>query len=235
MNKIKAKLIANNQLTDNIYQLIWELTVGELIFQPGQYVLINQEFNEKNIKRAYSFSSVPSDLPQFELTVRRFDDGLMSSWLTDLPAGSELEMVAPLGVFTSDLGKNQRKCLIAIGCGIAPLKSIMQDWLNNNNYEVSLFFGNRFLGGVPYHEQFEQWQSVNESFHYYPCISRLREETTEGVYRGRVYEVMDNEIKDFNNQDYYLCGSREMIDQVKEYLLAKGVAADNIYFEQIFI
>lgn len=234
MQKIKAKLIEKNQLTDNIYQLVWQVVEGDLSFQSGQYVLIEKSFTGKKIKRAYSISSRPNEMPVFELTVRRFDDGLMSSFLTDLLVGSEVEMLAPLGIFTSGLGKNRRKCLIAIGCGIAPLKSILQDWIENDDYSVSLFYGNRFLDGVPYHEQFKMWQTEKTHFQYYPCISCLTEEV-EGVFQGRVYDVMNREINDFTGQDYYLCGSREMIDQVKDFLLSKGVKATNIYFEQIFI
>jgi len=234
LEKIKAKLLAQKPLTENIYQLRWQATQGKLDFIPGQYVIIQIESGGRTVKRAYSISSDPDELPEFEMTVRRFPDGLVSSWLTDLPIGSELELTGPLGIFTAKLGENDDKVLVAIGCGIAPLKSVLSYWLKNTGNNVYLFYGNRYLSGVPYHDYFKDQAAKNNNFKYFPCISRL-EEGQSGVYAGRVYDVMSDELSDFMQKDFYLCGSKEMIAEVREFLLGYGVDKKNIFFEQIFI
>lgn len=234
MDVIKAKLMAKDQLTENIFRLRFKLKEGELNFVPGQYVLIEREFAGEKIKRAYSISTRPEELPIFELTVRRFEGGRMSTFLTDLNLDEELEMQGPLGIFTGQLGKNKEKVLIAIGCGIAPLKSILQHWLTDTSFLVSLFYGNRFLQDIPYHDYFIELKKKYDNFYYYPCVSRP-ETSVDGIFTGRVYDVMAEQVIDFSGKDYYLCGSREMISQVREFLVTRGVDGKNIYFEQIFI
>lgn len=234
MNKIKAKLVENNQLTDNIYQLKYEVISGEMAYKPGQYLMIDKELEGQKIKRAYSISSTVKELPIFDLTVRRFPDGKMSSWLTNLGPGEEIEMIGPLGLFTADMGSNKQKILIAIGCGIAPLKAMLERWVSDEIFSVKLFYGNRFLSGIPYHNYFLDLAIRNNNFDYYPCVSRL-EKPVESIYAGRVYDVMAEELSDFTDVDFYLCGSKEMIAQVREFLVQRGVNPKNIFFEQIFI
>jgi ferredoxin-NADP reductase len=234
LQKIDAKLIAKKQLTDNIYQLKFVCLLGKFSFQSGQYLLVEKETDGKKIKRAYSISSTVEDMPEFELTVRRFEGGVMSTWLTDLVPDDEVEFYGPLGVFTADLGNNNSKVMVAIGCGIAPLKSIIERLLKKNGYQVDLFYGNRFVSGVPYHNYFQQLVGKYKGFRYFPCISRL-DQLISGVYAGRVNDVMSEFIIDYSNRDYYLCGSKEMIGQVRDFLIKKGADEKSIYFEQIFI
>jgi ferredoxin-NADP reductase len=231
--KIKAIVLENNQLTDDIFQIKCQL-MQDWSFIAGQYILISKIFAGREIRRAYSVSSIPSKLPLIELSVRRYEEGLMSNFLTSMKKGDEFDFSGAYGDFTVNKRKNNQMVLIAIGCGIAPLKSMMEQWCYENDKDTScmLFFGNRTIADMPYHGRFVELSHVCENFEYIPCLSRV--EKKDYRYHGRVTDVLADFQMDFTEKEYFLSGNMEMIGQVSDVLIKKGVLRENIYFENIY-
>ncbi len=233
MDKIKAVVIENKKITEDIFQIKCQVK-EKWNFVAGQYILISKIFAGKEIRRAYSISSIASDLPTMELTVRRYIDGMMSNFLTNLKEGDEFDFSGPYGNFTAAKRKGKQIVLIAIGCGIAPLKSIVEQWCHDNEKDTScmLFFGNRTISDIPYHGRFVELSHVCENFEYIPCLSRVKKEDYR--YFGRVTEILKEYPMDFGNKEYYLSGNLEMIKQLSEILVERGAQKENIYFENIY-
>lgn len=230
-----AQIIENNKLTDNIFQLKCRVKdYNGFIFEPGQYIIIKKNIDGDVIKRAYSFSSLPKYLPDFELTIRKHTDGKMSPVLVDLGIGEFFEFLPPMGLFNWKMVKNRNIVLIAIGCGIAPLKSMIDGWLEKPKKKLNLilFFGNRYPDQVPYQKYFADLAEKYNNFHFYSCVSRL-EKDQDGLFSGRVNEVMSRKYYQYQDTDFVLCGSDEMIKGMKDFLDKKGVKSDRIYFENV--
>lgn len=237
LNNYKVKVLENNKLTGNIYQLWLELLDGDNFdFKPGQYVLVEKDMGEGLVRRAYSISSTGYDLPRIELTVRRYEDGKMSPYLTERRAGDILNIVGPYGMFSEEKRKSDKVVMVAIGCGVAPLKSMIDNWSRSldQKLEVSLFYGNRYADQISYHDWLLNMARRWNNFHYYPCVSRL-ENKIPGIYEGRVNEVIKREHLDFENSDFYLCGSKEMLADARQAILGSGGKEENVYFENIMI
>ena len=233
--KIKAIVLENNKLTDDIYQLVCRVeNADDYNFVAGQYVLFSKDFDDGEIRRAYSISSIPSDLPIVEFTVRRYEDGLMSSYLTSLKEGDEIEFGAGLGMFNVDKLKGKKVAMVAIGCGIAPLKSMISYWCENKDIdvEIDLFFGNRHISNIAYHELYEKLSNDLDYFNYYPCISQPVENGCK--YAGRVGDVMKNMNYDFSNKEFYISGTMEMVNQMKDLIAEGGGDVSDVYFENIY-
>jgi len=231
-----AKLVEKNQITDEIFQLKcvvedydnWQI-------QAGQYVIVEKTEGEQKVRRAYSISSLPGDLPSFELTIRLYPEGKVSSYLTGLNIGDTLVFNGPFGNFGVNRRKENNVVLLAIGCGIAPLKAMVLQWLNQKEkIEIKLFFGNRYIEQIPYDKLFQQLNREHNNFFYYPCISKLTE-STPGYYSGRVNQVMEKEIRNFRERDYFICGSQLMLEDMKDFLERKGVREGNIFFEKVVL
>jgi 3-ketosteroid 9alpha-monooxygenase subunit B len=108
-------------------------------YQPGQFVTVRVG----DVARSYSLCSSPFTGEPPKITVKRMPDGHGSNWLCDnVSAGSELELLAPGGVFTpgsldSDL------LLFAGGSGITPIMSILKSALHQGSGQVVLVYANR--------------------------------------------------------------------------------------------
>jgi 3-ketosteroid 9alpha-monooxygenase subunit B len=108
-------------------------------YRPGQFVTVRVG----EIARCYSLCSSPFTGEAPKITVKRMPDGHGSNWLCDnVSAGSELELLAPGGVFTpgsldSDL------LLLAGGSGITPIMSILKSALHQGSGHVVLVYANR--------------------------------------------------------------------------------------------
>lgn len=234
-SKIVVELLENNQLTDDIYQLVFEVKNSrEWSFIPGQYVLISKLFEGKMVRRAYSISSVCEDLPKLELTVRCYPNGKMSNYLTKMELGHNLELEGAFGEFNVDRLRGKQACLIGIGCGIAPLKSMVTFWCQNKMLGIKsdLFFGNRFLNSIPYHNYFENCMSENLAFNYVPCITRP--EIEDFKYKGRVNEIMDEMNYEMGDKEFFISGTMEMVKDMTDLIIKKGGKKENIYFENIY-
>lgn len=230
-----AEIIENNKLTENIFQLKCRADdYNGFTFEPGQYIVVKIVVGDREIRRAYSFSSLPKELPFFDLTIRRHLDGKVSPILTDLRVGEKFNFLDPMGLFHWKMVKNKRIVLVAIGCGIAPIKSMIEAWLENPDfgYDLTLFFGNRFFDQVPYQDYFLELAKKNTNFHYFSCISRL-EGLKDGFFFGRVNDVMLREIDRYYDTDFVVCGSDDMIKGMKLFLEQKGVRSNNIYYENV--
>jgi ferredoxin-NADP reductase len=76
--------------------------------------------------RSYSIASAPDESSEFELTVERFDDGEVSTFLHDVVAvGDELEVRGPIGgwfVWRGDIPA----LLVGGGSGVVPLMAMLR-------------------------------------------------------------------------------------------------------------
>ncbi|MBU0648343.1 FAD-dependent oxidoreductase, partial [Patescibacteria group bacterium] len=232
MNKNRAKLVENNRLATDMNQLVFEVIGSpDWNFEEGQFVMVEKMIDEELVRRAYSVSSVSDDLPMMELTVKRIEGGLMSNYLCDLQSGDVVDFTGPHGVFGWRKGKQTNKVLVAIGCGLAPLKSILLKYIQKDDLTTKLFFGCRYADQVPYDELFSKLQDNYKNFEYFPCISRPDKDCK---YCGRVGEVIEEVDLDYGNSDFFLCGNEEMIKQMIDLIIGKGGKKENIYHENIF-
>jgi ferredoxin-NADP reductase len=94
---------------------------------PGQhYILKLTDESGYSTSRSYSVASAPDGSTEIELTVERFPDGEVSTFLHDEAAiGDEVEVRGPIGgwfVWTAD----RPALLIAGGSGVVPLMAMLR-------------------------------------------------------------------------------------------------------------
>ena len=51
------------------------------------------------------------------------------------------------------------------------------------------------------------------------------------LFSNRLADALVEEGHDVNSFEYYLWGSKEIVESLKEYVASKGVNADNMFFE----
>lgn len=230
-----AKILENNKLTEDTFQLVLDIETDNFEFIAGQFVVIENDFDGKLVKRAYSISIAPGSENRFELTIKKVDGGIMSSWLSERKDGDLLQLSGPFGEFVDELATERKIVLIAIGCGVAPIKSIAESLLKKTDYaEISFYFGNKYAGQIPYLDILKDWQNNDTRFKLFLCVTRS-ENIDSCMHNGRVFDVMSQTIDDYSQRQYFICGSREMIKDANEYLGEKGVLRKNIFNEIVVL
>lgn len=231
---ITATLAAKKQLNHNVWEFSFKVNNDTVEFAPGQYMLlkINDQF------RQYSISSSATQQDTMEFIMEYFEGGLASTYLTGLQIGQTAEFKGPAGVFT--LRETDRdKVFLATGTGIAPIKSMIETYLEKGGQrQLRLYFGLKNRDEIYLHDEFAALAAQHVNFTYTYCLSR--EESLEGLdpahtAQGRVNASLDAYIAqnggDYNVFEYYLCGSQKIVESLKEELFAKGTTTDNTFFE----
>jgi ferredoxin-NADP reductase len=198
-------------------------------FSPGQFVSFTEELNGKKVTRAYSIASAPHG-NRFELCLNLVKDGLFSPHLFELKPGDTVNMRGPLGHFIWKTPLRD-SVLVATGTGIAPFRSMLMDVLpRGERHQFTLIFGARYPHGLLYHDEFESLEKQYSNFRFLPTVTRPHEHWN-GL-TGRVQPHLLELIQDRRDLDVYICGLKEMVDDVRQIL--KGLEFDRkqIVFEK---
>ena len=206
-------------------------------FEPGQYVIfqIPGAGAHEIIRRSYSISTSPSDVRHFEICVRAVAGGHASNWVHRLRPGARVHFEGPVGDFTlRDSGRDI--LMVATGTGIAPIKSMLLHLLDvRSDRRVRLFFGVRSPQDLFYTDLLRGLEA------HYPGFSSViaMSAPDPAQWAGRAARVTDL-VRDqvtpeqAARTEAYLCGSRAMVDDVRQTLLGKGVDPDHVHSENFY-
>lgn len=229
----KAKLIDRVVHNEKYIECTFELLAPFCQpFLAGQYVSLKVE--EPNTLRSYSICSDPADQSKFGLMVDVTPQGVGTTFLQNTEVGTEVEMLAPLGRFTlSPDVAGKPMILIGTGSGVAPLRSMALDLLQNKKTEakVLLLWGERFSKNLIWQDELKKLDQHYSQFEFTPVISRPEE--NESCTKGRVTGCLE-EMTLPEGAEYYLCGSKAMIDDTMKILQDKGVDPSSIFHEKFY-
>lgn len=226
---MKARLIAAREIAPNTLHLEFEPLDWKAAFVPGQFLSLTKQIGENEITRAYSIAS-PPDGGRFALCANLVPDGHFSPFLFALHPGDEIDFKGPYGAFilrrpVADL------ILVATGTGIAPFRSMLQaDLREHMDRRFTLIFGVRHEQGLLYHDEWRALAKECGNFEYRPTLTRPPENWA-GL-TGRVQQHTLDALGDRRDADVYICGLREMVDDVRARLKAIGLDRKRIVYEK---
>jgi ferredoxin-NADP reductase len=240
-----ATLVSKKQLARQVWGFTFRMPEGEpLEFAAGQYLLLKIE----DKYRQYSIASSAHKTGEFELIVEYFPGGLASTFLDGLVEGGAANFKGPAGVFT--LRETERpKVFLATGTGIAPVKAMIETYLGRSGgatglsgpeaTPLSLLFGLKTRADIYLYDEFKALAVEHPQFDFDICLSR--EENLDGldlehIAMGRVNEVFDVFLEEETSFDrvgheFYLCGGKDVVESLKQYVMSLGVPKENIFFE----
>ena len=186
-------------------------------FIAGQY---GSFIIDAKTRRNFSFATLPGG-KSFEICADITPMGPGSVWLMNLKPGYEAKFLGPLGRFMVDFESPNKPVFIATGTGIAPIRSMIYDFIRKNSAkEVVLYFGLRYEEDIFWDDEFKNLIKRHAGFSYQLLLSQPNSDW-KGK-RGRVTDyVFVNDSLD--KSDFYLCGSREMVREMTDRLLASHI------------
>jgi len=230
VKRLTGKLIDIGLLARNTYLLKIEFE-EEVEFIPGQFV--SMKVNDEGLRRSYSIASLPKG-KEIELLVDIAPMGVGSKYILSLKKGDFMEFLCFLGKFTIDEESLMKDKILFVGtgAGIAPLKPMIEDLLNNKKYtgRVNLIWGMRHEDDLYWQEEFKDIQDRFGNFEFKIVLSKP--DTTWVGEKGHVQDLINIKYKKLTNMSAYLCGNPEMIGQVNNILIEKGLEKTEILFER---
>lgn len=235
--KIKNIIRETEQAVSLEFEIPQELR-SQFSFKAGQYVTVKTKIEGKEIRRAYSLCTPPTD-ETFKVTVKEVKDGTFSVLANNkLNAGDILEVHPPEGKFTFEPvqdGHPHTYAAFAAGSGITPVLSILKTVLQQEKHSrFVLIYGNRTPDDTIFFKELLELQSFHPDRLFIEFVySRCNE---ENCHYGRIDEstvnyVLKNRFKETSFTRFYLCGPEEMINNVTDILIKNNIKKEQILFE----
>lgn len=213
MNTIK--IIQNKEIAPGFYLLAFRKFFE---FIPGQVIKITTGSSLE--PRMYSIASGIHD-ENIQILYDVKPEGELTNRLKFLKSNDSLQVSLPFGEFRCEEGS---AWWIATGTGIAPFRSMMRSGKSSG---ILVVHGVRKPEYLCFREEF----IGHFGYNYVPCCSGVKQ---EGMFYGRVTDYLQ-QLSEFPvSTRYYLCGSAEMVVEVRDILIGKGVAYGDIFSEIYF-
>ncbi len=227
-NKISATVESVHQHCKDTRSFILKLE-NPLPFIAGQFIMANVPYKNTFVRRAYSIASNPGS-SGIELCLNEINGGIASNFFFNMKAGAKFQVDGPYGIFRVKSTPTP-KLFIATGTGIAPIRSMILNLLSKDvNQQVTLIFGERTEDDLLYRKEFEALAVKHQKFTYIPTLSKAKKGWKGAA--GYVQHVMKKYINEPNHIEVYICGLKEMVDDVRKILMDMGVDAKNILSEK---
>lgn len=207
-------------------------------FQQGQYLTLRTMIDGEDIRRSYSICSGTRD-GEMRVAIKQVENGVFSSWaMSSLKPGDSLDVMTPMGNFTSELRADQKKhyLLFAAGSGITPVLSIAKSVLATEpKSEVTLIYGNRWFKTIIFRDLLEDMKDrYLGRFRVFHVLSS--EPNDIDLYHGRIDQ---DKVRGFcatfidpsSVDEVFVCGPEPMIRCVKSEMHSFGIPEDKIHFE----
>ncbi len=215
-----------------------EELAGEFTFIQGQYLTLNQQINDEEVRRSYSICSGLDD-GHLRIAIKHVEGGVFSTWANEkLQAGDILDVMPPRGDFFTDINPEQSKNYLCIcaGSGITPVLSIIKTVLSREPQStVTLLYGNQRTATMMFRHDLAFLKSAHlERFHWINIFSREPQEVKllSGHLDNRKGGALNQRLINIRGFDeFFLCGPEAMISEVSRGLRGEEVAEENIHFE----
>lgn len=242
-------LTSKQQLTFDVWIFKFKLIDPLLIeFIAGQYLILQIE--DRGL-RNYSILSPNYQKDGFNLLIQMVTNGLASTYLSALKTDDQVIFKGPAGKFI--LKDNHRDVIfLATGTGVAPIKSMIETTLHNanvasTNTKYYLFWGLRNRNDIYFVDEFAKLSKEHPNFRFKICLSgaeTLAALDSAWFARGRINPILlqflgvqtEEQARMhcllLNQFDYYICGGRDVVESVRQFVLNLGVNKEQIYFEK---
>ena len=221
-HKLKVKDI--RYLTDDSVEITFDIPSKikeNFIYQAGQYITIRKQFDEDDVRRAYSLCSDPNS-DKLSIGVKKVEGGVMSTYLTtELKQGDDLLVMEPNGNF---ILKGNNVVGICAGSGITPILSMIKSTSTN----FALVYGNQSPSTTMF---LDEIMEMDIDLHL-----AYSKQIVDGCYNGRIdsnfLEILSNDESFLLADHYFICGPGDMISNTESFLLSNGVDKSQIHFEK---
>lgn len=217
IKEFETKVIEIIQRTHDIKSFRFAVP-EEIHFKPGQFFLVTIKINGQDATKHFSFSNSPAEKGYVEFT-KRITESEFSQALDKLRVGDRARLKMPYGFFTFE-GEYEKIAFLVGGISITAIRSMCKFACDKKlPTDMVLIYGNRTENDIAFHEDFLHMEAENKKLR---VIYTLTEPIDETAWKGRIgrinSEMVREEIPDYTDRVFYLCGPPKMVDALKSRL-----------------
>ncbi|SHJ34868.1 NAD(P)H-flavin reductase [Malonomonas rubra DSM 5091] len=219
-----CRLLTVEQLTPQEKLFRLQLLDGsELQHQPGQFVQVSLPgLTEAPI----SIASSPTRTGDFELGVRKA--GSLTSALHSLQPGAQIGIRGPFGrPFQMESLRGKQLLLIAGGCGLAPLRSLIQYCQDCRDQfaSVQIFYGARSPQDLMFRRDLDSWQ-IDDNFSCRYTVDNKPADSCFDGETGLITELLNEVVLQPENSCAVVVGPPTMYRPVIAELRRLGLTSE---------
>jgi sulfhydrogenase subunit gamma (sulfur reductase) len=191
-------------------------------FRAGQVAILRVAGEESAY---FALAGAPADR-DLEVLVKQKAGA--SRVIYDMSVGDEIELLDICGRgFHLDEMTGRDLVFVAMGTGVAPLRSALRHVLKRKNEfgQLVVLYGARTPDDFCYRDETDDWENAGVELRQ--VISRPDGHDWSGP-TGYVQSLLDNVLPNLSSPVALICGSREMIDQTRERLGKMGFKPEEI-------
>ncbi|XP_002731243.2 NADH-cytochrome b5 reductase-like [Saccoglossus kowalevskii] len=203
----------------------------------GQHLILRGEVNGEVITRQYTPISTLDLIGYFDVLIKIYQNGKMSSYIKTWNIGDKIEWRGPFGTFSYKPNKFQRIIMFAAGTGLAPMLQIIQSIVCNKDEDTFV----RLIFCCRTYEDILLKSTLNEFAAYWNftvCYVLSQEPNTsihrygEEVHYGRLDEdlVVKETTPVRSNTMILICGTKSFDKDIIKYITKTGYTKD-CYFK----
>ncbi len=224
-----AELTEEHVLSRAVRHLVLQVEApADFHWLPGQHVEL---FSAAEPGRRFAYSVASAELStvpgRFELAVGR--DGSARA-VDALRVGDRIRVSEPRGSFVREGASARDAVFIGVGTGVSPLRAMIASALLRPppGPDLTLLFGCRSEDELLWGRELSGW-AEQRRFRFWPTLSR-----PSAAWQGRTGYVQSH-LGAFGPElalaEFFVCGSRAMVDEVATRLGELGVSPDRLKLE----
>lgn len=226
---IPVKINKMTQATPTIRILELRLDGYEFEYKAGQWVDCYAIIEGERKLVGYSLASSPSRNKTIEIAVKVSDNPVSEYIHSDAKVGDTLMIEGGQGDIYFEKELSDKVVLVGAGIGVAPLMGIYRYIDDSTDAFVTLIQSASSVEEMVYYTEAVETATRNPRARYFPVLTRGK--PIEGFGYGRIDKEMLDELDiDFGSL-FYLSGPENMIPEIEEALLTRGVPEERIKYE----
>lgn len=239
-NMNEERVLSVHHWTDTLFSFTTTRDPG-LRFSNGHFTMIGLKIDGKPLLRAYSIASANYE-DHLEFFSIKVPGGPLTSRLQHLKVGDSVIVGRkPTGTLVSDyLLPGKRLYMLSTGTGLAPFLSIVRDPEIYDKFDqLILVHGTRQVDELAYHDLLVEHlpnheflgELVTSKLRYYPTVTREEFKNTgritDLIESGKLFADLGVPELNPNDDRVMICGSADMLRDLKEMLEARGFNEGN--------
>jgi len=202
-------------------------------FKPGQFFFVGINIAGKERTKHFSFSNSPTEKGYVEFT-KRITESEYSKALQRLKIGDWAKLKLPYGSFTLE-DEYEKIAFLSGGIGITPIRSICKFATDKGlATDIALLYGNNKEEDIIFRQDLDRMAASNKNMHIVYTLTSA--DIDKKSWPGRTGYIDDRmvkeEIADYKERVFYLCGPPKMVETLTDILRNKlAVAAEKIKIE----
>ncbi|CAO2825090.1 unnamed protein product [Amaranthus hypochondriacus] len=181
------KLVTRTQLSHNVAKFKFALpTPDSVLGLPiGQHISCRgKDANGEDVMKAYTPTTLDSDVGHFELVIKMYPQGRMSHHFREMSEGDYLAVKGPKGRFKYQPGHVRAFGMLAGGTGITPMFQVARAILENpsDTTKIHLIYANVTYEDILLKEELDSFaHNFPDQFSIFYVLNEPPEDWTEGI------------------------------------------------------